>query len=154
MRSATLLPPVYCTFQDTPLHEVIKLLIFLLPANEVWYKVMFYTCLSFCSWEDVCSIVCPDTSPRHTSPLDTPRTHSLPWHTAPPRYYGIWSTNGRYAFYWNAYLLTVQYIDKSSNPLIPIMLTLCCFGSVGRSEPEEVGMSTSCREIGTTVKRF
>ena len=44
----------------------------MLPANEVWGKVMFYTCLWFCSQGGVCPIACWDT-------------HTSPWTVNPPR---------------------------------------------------------------------
>ena len=77
----------------------------------------------------VCPIACWDThtpwtqtrpwthTPSDTHPLDThtrtaghthtqTHTHTHPWRPPghPPGYYGIRSTNGRYASYWNAYL--------------------------------------------------
>ena len=53
----------------------------LLPANEVWGKAIF---------SQACVILSPvGGGVRQTPPIG---------------YYGIWSTSGRYASYWNAFL--------------------------------------------------
>ena len=66
---------------------------YLPPANEVWGKVMFLhmsVILFTGGWVSAHCML------RHTPPwADTP----------PPGYYGIQSTSGWYASYWNAYLL-------------------------------------------------
>ena len=76
----------------------------------------------------VCPIICWDTHPwtdththhvgrhppgrhplgRHPTGRHTPPGQTPPWADTPHPlgYYGIWTTRGRYASYWNAYLYT------------------------------------------------
>ena len=107
------------------------------PAKEVWGKVIFYTCLSFCLQGGVCLSACWDTTPpwsRHHPPgADTPQSRhpcsrhppgaDPPWDQTilpeqtppgnrPPACWEIRSTRGRYASYWNAILYWL-FIYKS-----------------------------------------
>ena len=81
------------------------------PANQVWGKVVFHRCLSvhkggICLWVQECA----SGSGVHTPWTPPPRNTHTHWtHTSPgtppghapsPR-----STSGRYASYWNAFLL-------------------------------------------------
>ena len=93
------------------------------PINEVRDKVIFYTCLWFCSQGgSVCPIACWDTPPGLTPPAhNTPR--QIPPRQTPPRpdnspprphspspgYYGLWLRSGRYASYLNSYLFHAQF---------------------------------------------
>ena len=93
--------------------------------NEVGARLCFYTCLWFCSrGAEVCLSLCWDTTPLEQTPWEqaTPLEHPLLGADPPTPYpqeqaspweqtlrvnacWGIRTTSGRYAFYWNAILL-------------------------------------------------
>ena len=87
---------------------------YLPPANEVWDKVMFLH-LSVLLFS--VGVSAPLHAGIHPPPLaDPPDRHPPPYADTPlgrhpsPRYYRIWSTSGRYASYWNAYLSRIVHI--------------------------------------------
>ena len=89
---------------------------FLLPANEVYEGYVFTpVCQSFCSQGGggVCLSACWDTPPG----TDTPRGAETPRSRHPPSPLRsacseIRATSGRYASYWNAYLLKEILSDE------------------------------------------
>ena len=83
--------------------------IFLPPANEVWGKVMFYTCLSFCPRE--AGGVSQHAMGRGCgNPLVKPSCTDTPWADTPsPR---DRHRSGWYASYWNAFLFKIIFLTK------------------------------------------
>ena len=76
---------------------------FLSPANEVWGKLCFYTCVSFCSQGRVCIQV---GGGLHRGGICIRGGGVGGLARLPPiGYYGIQSMSGRRASYWNAFML-------------------------------------------------
>ena len=75
----------------------------------------------------VCLSACWDTTPppwsRHLPEQTPPRSrHPLPQTPPPPRRdadSGIWSMSGRYASYWNAFLLTIHFLSTEKTTPSP-----------------------------------
>ena len=95
------------------------------PANEVWGKVMFYTCLSFCSQEGSLSggvFVRGSLSRESLSGGLCPMGVSLSNVSLSNGGVSVWGVSvreipctvkrGRYASYWNAFLLEVLFHKK------------------------------------------
>ena len=82
---------------------------FLLPANEVWGKVIFlHLSVILFTWGEYLGRYPP--SGRYTPGRYTPlgRYPNPLAGTPPAMHAGIWSTSGRYASYWNAFLLDMK----------------------------------------------
>ena len=86
---------------------------FLPPANEVWGKVMFlHLCVILFTGEGVASqyasqVTWPGWGLHPGGSASGGSASRGGWADPPPRYmgyYGIQSTSGRYASYWNAFL--------------------------------------------------
>ena len=93
----------------------------LLPlANEVWGKVMFlHLSVILFMAECVCPIACWDTP----APPQGRHTHFwvdtlLGRHPPSFRYYRLWTTSGRYASYWNAFLFNI-WTEKINIDILP-----------------------------------
>ena len=85
---------------------------FFTARNEIGARLCFYTYLWFCSQGGVPGQVPPGQVPPG-------QVHS-PWagthppgqvHLSPAMHAGIWSTNGQYASYWNAFLLFFSFFS-------------------------------------------
>ena len=91
----------------TTWHSLLLELCSLPLANEVWGKVIFFTCLSVCSWGSTWTgTPLVGTPPWQVQPpwqVDPP-AGTPPWSSA---CWEIRSTSGRYASYWNAFLFIV-----------------------------------------------
>ena len=92
----------------------------LLPANEVWGKVIFSqaSVILFTGGGDMCGTqACPlgthatrHAPPRYVPPGMHSPGHAPPRHTPPQGYYKMRSMSGQYASYWNAFLLATMFI--------------------------------------------
>ena len=103
-------------------------------------RLCFYTCLSFCSQGGSASVHAgippphlPPPGTRHP-PDQTPPEQTPPWdQTAPPSGSRDGYCCGRYASYWNAFLLNCNYLDKFCYHLFQKNDILFCSESVPKS---------------------
>ena len=83
--------------------------LYLPAATKLWPRLCFYSCLWFCPRGGVCLSACWDTT--------SPREQTPPWSRHPPGSRhpleqihppSILSMSGRYASYWNAFLILYE----------------------------------------------
>ena len=93
-----------------------NVIILLSPPNEVWGKVMF---------SQVSVILCTGGLHQGVSIQGGLGRHPL-------GYYGIWSTSGRYASYWKAFLFSEHLWKASSGVSLGVLVVRILPGSTKR----------------------